>query len=112
MIDFDLNNDSVIVSDDVSLILQQVDLLFDTKPKEVLNANDFGTQYEKYLYRLNISNESLKHIILSDIKSLELFGFEPDVNVHLLQGTEQDIALVEINLTRDDENYQKIYKIS
>jgi hypothetical protein len=29
-----------------------------------------------------------------------------------LQGTEHDIALIEINLTRDDEHYQQIYKVN
>ena len=39
-------------------------------------------------------------------------GFAPDVEEYLIQGTEHDIALVNISLTRDDEYYQKIYKIN
>lgn len=110
MIDFDLN-DYPIQRDEYSLILQQIDILFDTKPREVLGFERFGTNYEKYLYDLKLSNDSLKYTVLADLKTLDLFGFTPDVEVYLLQGTEHDIALVEISLTRDDEHYKQVYKI-
>jgi hypothetical protein len=111
MIDFDLHN-KPIQNEDISLVLQQIDILFDTKPREVLGDEGFGTNYEKYLFDLNLSNEALKHTVISDLNSLDLLGFSPDVEVHLLQGTEHDIALVEINLIRDDEYYQQIYRIN
>lgn len=112
MIDFNLKPSTPILNDDVSLILQQIDILFDTKPRELLGFEDYGTKYDTYLYNLQVSNEFLKRTVLSDLDSLELFGFKPSVEVHLLQGTEQDIALIEINLTRDEEHYQQIYKIA
>ena len=112
MIDFSINMDYPVLNDDVGLILQQIDILFDTKPKEVLGFEDFGTKYDEYLYNLKVSNEFLKQTVLSDLKSLDLLGFIPSVEVYLLQGTEQDIALIEITLTRDEEQYQQIYKIA
>jgi len=112
MIDFNLNEGSPVVNKDISLILQQIDILFDTTPKELLDNTDFGTQYDKFLYKLKLSNESIKQQVLSDLYSLELFGFQPDVEVYLLQGTEQDIALIDITLTRNDETYHQIYKIT
>lgn len=111
MIDFNLDAGSPVKNGDVALILQQIDLLFDTTPKEVLGDEWFGTRYDDYLYKLDISQESLRQTVLNDINSLVLFDFTPTVTVHLLQGTEQDIALVEIVLTRDDEHYEKVYKI-
>lgn len=111
MVDFDLY-DKPIQNDDISLIMQQIDILFDTKPREVLGYEQFGTNYEKYLFDLQLSNEALKYTVLNDLNSLDLLGFTPDVEVHLLQGTEHDIALIEINLTRDDEHYQQIYKVN
>ena len=111
MVDFDLY-DKPIQNDDISLIMQQIDILFDTKPREVLGSEQFGTNYEKYLFDLQLSNEALKYTVLNDLNSLDLLGFTPDVEVHLLQGTEHDIALIEINLTRDDEYYQQIYKVN
>lgn len=113
MVDFNLdNNDIPSKNRDIDLIIQQINLLFDTSKKEILGQSEFGTQYDNYLYNLNISNEALRQEVLSDLRDLNLFGFTPYVNVYLMQGTEKDIALVDINLIRDDEKYQKIYKIS
>lgn len=112
MIDFNLDIGSPIKNNDIDLLLQQIDLLFDTNQKEVLGHDGFGTKYDEYLYKLNISNESLKQEVLSDLHSLTLFGYNPEVNVYLMQGTEQDIALIDIVLTRNEETYQRIYKIS
>lgn len=111
MIDFCLSEDAPIVNDELSFILQQIDLLFDTQHKEVLGDEEFGTSYERYLYDMKMSNYGLKHIILSDLNSLDLMGYVPDVEVHLLQGTEKDIALIDITLTRSGESYKQIYKI-
>ena len=111
MIDFDLKG-APILNNDISLVLQQIDILFDTIPTEVLGDVNYGTKYHKFLFDLNISNEYIKHTVLSDLNSLELLGFAPNVEVHLLQGTEHDIVLVEIELVRDEEYYQKVYKIN
>lgn len=112
MIDFNLKQGNPICKSEVDLIYQQMDLLFGTVSREVLGAETFGTQYDDYLYNLQISEEGLKQVVLSDVRSLELFGFTPSVEVYLLQGTEQDIALIEITLTKYEETYKKTYKIS
>lgn len=111
MIDFNLDAGSPIKNDEIALIIQQIDLLFDTFPTEVFGDPDFGTEYDRYLYQLKISNSALQQEVLSDLNSLDLFGYLPSVNVHLLEGTERDIVLIEITLTRDEEIYQKVYKI-
>lgn len=110
MIDFDLNDNSVL-NDDISLIMQQVDILFGTKPREVLGFEDFGTNYDKYLFDLNISNEAIQYEVSNDLHTLDLLGYKPDVTAYLLKGTEHDISLVEITLTKDDEQYKQVYKI-
>lgn len=111
MIDFSLDEYGAI-NDEIKLIIQQIDILFETSPNEVFGSEDFGTQYDRYLHELNISNEGLRQEVLSDINSLELFGFEPEVEVYLLQGSERDIAVVNIILSRDTDVYTKTYKIS
>lgn len=111
MIDFSLEEYGAI-NDEIKLIIQQIDILFETSPNEVFGSEDFGTQYDRYLHELNISNEGLRQEVLSDINSLELFGFEPEVEVYLLQGSERDIAVVNIILSRDTDVYTKTYKIS
>lgn len=112
MIDFNIDVGKPTKNEDVELLLQQIDILFDTSPTTVLGDETFGTQYDKYLYNLRLSNDNIRHKVLSDLNSLELFNFIPEVTVHLLQGTERDIILIQIILTREEESYQRIYKIS
>lgn len=112
MVDFSLDKQKAIKNSDIELILQQIDILFDTSPKEILGQEDFGTQYDTYLYRLNMSNEGIRSQVLKDLYSIDLFGFQPNVEVLMLQGTERDIALIKIVLTREQESYEQIYKIS
>lgn len=113
MIDFNLtNNENAILNNDIDLILQQIDILFDTTPNDVLGFEEYGSTYDHYLYDLKLSQGELQSQVYSDIMGLELFGFSPYIEVYLLQGTEQDIALIDIELKRDSEYYKKTYKIS
>lgn len=112
MIDFNIDKGLPIKNSEIDLVLQQIDILFDTNPKEVFGDESFGTVYDRYLYQLKVSNEGLKNEVLSDINSLQLFGYTPQVEVYFLEGTEQDIALIDITLKRYDEIYNKTYKIS
>lgn len=112
MIDFNItNNDSAILNKDIDILLQEIDLLFDTNKKEVLGDEDYGSQYDRYLYNLNLSPEHIKSKITSDICSLNLFGYKPTIDVILTAGTERDIIFIDIILTKENENYRKIYKI-
>lgn len=111
MIDFNLDKNDPIKNSDVGLILQQIDLLFDTTPREVLGYEEFGTDYDRFLFNLNFSDVAIEQSILSDIRSLELFNFTPKVKAYILQGSEHDIILVDITLTRQGEVYNKTYKI-
>ena len=114
MIDFSLSNkltDDCVVSNKLIYVLQQIDLLFDTCPGEVLGNMSFGTNYDKYLYNLSISNSTLENKILSDLNNLDLCGFSPSVNVQIVEGTVRDIAIINIKLTGDYEDYDKTYII-
>ena len=97
---------------EVDLLIQQIDLLFDTTPTEVLGDEYFGTKYDYYLYDVKLSAENLKQIVKSDISGLNLMGWTFDVEVYLLQGTEQDIAVIQITFMKGTETVQKTYKIS
>lgn len=114
MVDFSLYKKSgqATVNTEVDLILQQVDMLFDTTPTEVLGEENFGTMYDKYLYEMKLSSDNLQSIISSDLNDLNLMGWDYNVEVYLLQGTEQDIALIEITFKKGIETIQKTYKIS
>ena len=114
MIDFALSNkfvDDVIIKNDLAYVLQQINLLFNTDLNDVLGDTSYGSNYDKYLYTLGMSNVNLENKILSDIKKLDLVGFVPDVKVTIMEGTERDIAIIDITLSGDYEEYNKSYII-
>ena len=102
---------------------EEIDKMDEEKKKKLLaktiidqeifqkGLSDFGTTYDEYLYQLKISADALKETVLNDLASINLMGFVPEVEVLLLQGTEQDIALINIDLTSYNEQYTKTYKI-
>ena len=114
MIDFCLykQGGSCTLNQEVDLLLQQVDILFDTTPTEVFGDELFGTKYDSYLYDVRLSAENLKSIVERDLSEINLMGWSYEVEVHLLQGTEQDIAIINIQFTKGIESIQKTYKIS
>ena len=114
MIDFSLSNkltDDIVISNNLICALQQIDLLFDTSPNDVLGDPSFGTNYDKYLYTLNISNVTLENRIMDDLSQLNLCGFRPSVTVNIVEGTQRDIAFINITLYGSYENYEKTYVI-
>lgn len=112
MIDFNLEQGSPSVNDEESLILQQLDVLLDTYPKEVLGYDKFGTNYSEFLYDLSITNHYIEQTILSDINSIQLFDYNVDVNVELLQGTLNDILLVRIVFYKGNRSFEKTFKVT
>lgn len=114
MIDFNITNkltDELIINNDLINVLQQIDLLFDTDIDDVLGDSSFGTNYDKYLYTLGVSNLSLETKILNDLQKIDLYGFTPSVSVNIIEGTQRDIAFIDITLTGDYEEYNKTYVI-
>lgn len=114
MVDFNISNkisDDLILGHEVQLLLQQVDMLFGTEPMDVLGDDSFGSNYDKFLYSVGMSNSALESRILSDIQQLDLFGFTPKVSVTLLEGTKRDIALIDITFTGEYDEFNKTYVI-
>jgi hypothetical protein len=111
MVDFNIHSGASVLSNDKDLVLQQIDLLFDTRCKDVLGYEEYGSTYDKYLYTLKVDNESLRNKVLSDLYSINLQGFTPEVSVYFLEGSERDIAIIDITLTKNYETYNKTYKI-
>jgi hypothetical protein len=111
MIDFNLDGDYPIKYDEADLILQQVDILFDTTPGEVLGDISYGTNYSTFLYNLQLSNNDIKYTIEQDLNKLELFNYTYTVDVNILMGSENDIILVNITFTNPENQFNKTYKI-
>lgn len=112
MIDFCNTNDAVVLNYELDLILQQLDMLFDTNYKEVLGELNYGTDFDKFLYELNFSNYAIKQYIESTIKSnVYTFDFDINVDIKLLNGTENDIIIVVINISKNGKIYEQKYRI-
>lgn len=115
MLDFSLSHkftDAPVLDNDLIFVLQQIDLLFNTDINDVLGDSDYGTNYDRYLYTLGISNYGLEQKIHSDLMKLDLQGFTPSVTVHIVEGTQRDIAFVDITLTDHYKEYTKSYIIN
>lgn len=112
MIDLSLDTNDVVKQSDVDNVLQQIEMLFDTSPYEVIGDVNYGSDFEKFLWNLNASNYDIERYIISKIQSnVDLLGFSVDVEVSLLDGTEGDIILADIMVSRDGTTYAKRYKI-
>ena len=115
MIDFSISHkltDDVTISNDLLLVLQQIDLLFDTTPNTVLGDHGFGTNSDNYLYGLNMSIHDLEQTIYNDINTkIDLRGFNVNLSVTLIEGTVRDIALIDITLIGNYEDYSTSYVI-
>lgn len=115
MIDFTLSrtfSDEPTISNNLLLVLQQIDMLFDTDKNAVLGDETFGSNYDKYLYTVGVSNYALKTKIQSDIEKLNLFEYTVNVEVIITEGTYRDIALIDITISGNYESEHKTYIIN
>lgn len=112
MIDFSNNTTKTIIDETADLVLQQIDLLLDTDKGEVLGEQDFGTDYDKFLYEVNVGSNYIRDYIERNIENnVDLLGWQLDVQVETMMGTLNDIILVNIELSKDRDVYSKVYKI-
>lgn len=112
MVDLSLDTDSVLKKTDLDNVIQQIELLFDTNPFELVGETTYGSDFEKFLWNLTASNYDIANYIRTKImNNVDLLGFSVDVAVGLLEGTENDIILADITISRDGYEYTKTYKI-
>jgi hypothetical protein len=112
MEDFSRTNNNIIIQNNIDFILQQIDILLDTNKYEVLGDNDFGSDYDRFLYELNVSNDFIKNYVYNNITSnIDMMDWELSVDVQILAGVKNDIILLELNVFKDDDVYSKVYRI-
>ena len=94
MIDFNYNDDGIILDHKVDLVLEQLDMLLSTHKCAVLGDPDYGQDFEKFLYELNQTNASMQEYITKTIiNNIDLMGMGLEVSVEILEGTIRDITL-------------------
>lgn len=110
--DFSRTTNNVILNTEAELIIQQIDILLDTDKGEVLGEPSYGSDYDKFLHELNVGNEYIQDYIYNHItENVDLFGWELTIEVQLMMGTTNDIILVGIDISNEQESYTKVYKI-
>lgn len=113
MIDICRSEDSIILNHEVDLIIQQIDILFDTTPGEVLGSPDYGADFERFLFELNLGSETIANYIRNTIyANVELFDWNVEVEVRFMVGELNDIMLVGIRFSQGSESYSHVYKIT
>lgn len=111
MKDFCLDLRAITISDERDLLVQQIDMLFDTNPTEVF-GEEYGSEFYNLLWDLKLSNNDISEYTKSVIYgNINLMGWTLDVQTDFLQGTKNDIMLVSVRLSKYDEIFEKIYKI-
>jgi hypothetical protein len=111
MKDFCLEKNSVFLNDEADLILQQIDLLFDTHENEVLGEN-IGSKFEDFLWDMTVSAEEIssytENLIMGNVN---LMGWSVDVHTDLMLGTQNDIILITIKIYNEFTSFEKTYTI-
>lgn len=111
MKDFCLSEESVLATDEKTLILQQLDILFDTQKNEVY-GEDYGSNFFDFLWDLSITDNDISSYTEQIIrKYIALNDWQFEVETNILQGTQNDIILVTIKLFNYDDLIEKTYKI-
>lgn len=111
MKDFCVEKNKVFLNDEVDLILQQIDLLFDTHENEVLGENT-GSNFEDFLWDLTVSAEDISRytedLIMTNVN---LMGWNIDVHTDLMLGTQNDIILITIKIYNNVASFEKTYTV-
>ncbi len=110
--DFNIKTDSDVINNIFDYVIAQIELLFDTNKGDVLGDYSFGTDYEQFIWDLELPNSAISAQIEADIKSnVDLAGATFDVSTTLLHGTENDIIMVSINVYFDQYYKNLTYNI-
>lgn len=112
MKDLCLTKDSITLTDEADLIIQQIDMLLDTDYGEVLGTYTYGSDLRQYLWDMRASATEISDYVTGVIRAnVHLFGWTMTVDTSLLQGTQNDIIIIKITLNKNNNTIEKTYKV-
>ena len=111
--DFSRTTSDIVLEDKSGeLVIQQIDIFLDTDKGEVLGDLDYGSDYDKFLYELNVGNEYVRDYVMNSLqKNIDFFDWELEVEVQFMMGEKNDIILIGIEISKNNEAYSKVYRI-
>ena len=113
MVDLCNTNDAILLDQNIDLILQQIEMLFDTHPGDVIGDYQFGADFEEYLFNTTMGNQVVAERIAKLITSnVDMFDWDIHVDVEFLAGSQHDILMMRVSIYKEDETYSKIYKVT
>lgn len=112
MKDLCITEENVFISDERDLILQQIEILFDTKRQDILGEH-YGTRFSDFLWDLNVSANEISQYAEMVIKNnVQLFGWSVSAETTIMQGSLSDIILITIKLSNDyGDEAENTYKL-
>jgi len=111
MIDFCNNESAVQLTTELDNVLQQMEIFLDTQEDEVLGA-EYGNDFDKFLFDVNVGNEYAAQYIESAIRSnVELGSWDLSVRVSFLMGQANDIMIIHLKLSNGEDVLQKNYRM-
>ena len=112
MVDFCADEEDIQLTEELDLIIQQIDMLFATTPMDVIGCPGYGSAYERFIWDFSYPTSEIKRYCENQLNQyVEFFGNKHDVNVSILHGEVNDIILLEVNIYVKGHQYQKIYKV-
>ena len=112
MRDFCISDNKVTLADEASLIIQQIDMLFDTSHGEVLGEYMYGSDFRQFLWDLKASATDISNYTSSKIAAnIDMLGWSYDVSTSLMEGVNNDIILITVSMRKGVESYSKTYKV-
>ena len=113
MIDFCNTKDAILLESDLDLVLQQIEMVLDTRRGDVIGDYDYGSNFSQYLFDINLGNQTVANNIKQTLMNqIDFMGWDLNVAVDFLLGSQHDIMLVQLEISKDDEAYTRIYKVT
>lgn len=100
-VDISASSDNKIITNKFDFLLQEIDILFDTAPGEVLGDPDFGTDFEKFVWDLSVSNSEISEYVRNKIINNTMSGSDFDIAVTTTAveaNNQGDVLLVQISI--------------
>lgn len=112
MTDFCNNNSDIQLTSDLDNVLQQLEIFLDTRNDEVL-GEEFGNDFDRFLFDVNVGNDFAARYIENSIKSkVDLMNWNLTVKVSFVMGDYNDIMIIHMILSDGENTYIKNYKMT
>ncbi len=113
--DISMTGDNKIITNKFDFLLQEISILFDTAPGEVLGNDEFGTNFENFLWDLSISNSEISSYVRNKIINNTVSGkdFNISVATRIVDAGYGDVILVQVTIKdpSTNESTDVTYKI-